>query len=63
MHTPFDVHHGHAEDVREARAQVLTAAYVATPERFVRKAPEPPALPGAAWINRPESVPATNSTI
>ncbi len=26
MHTPFDVHHGNAADVRQARAHVLTAA-------------------------------------
>ena len=59
MHTPFDVHHGHAATVRKARAQTLAAAYQETPERFVRKPPEPPALPGTTWINRPEP----NSTI
>jgi hypothetical protein len=26
------------------------------PERFVRHRPQPPALPGPAWINRPEEV-------
>jgi putative transposase len=61
MHTPFDVHHGHAGTVRAARAQVLTAAYAATRERFVRKAPEPPRLPDGAWINRPEPATTTNS--
>jgi len=54
MHTPFDVHHGRAEQVHQARAAVLTAAYTATPQRFVRKPPVPPNLPEAAWINRPE---------
>ena len=54
MHTPFDVHHGHAGDVRQARAHDLTAAYAATPERFVNKQPEPFPLPGTAWINRPD---------
>ncbi len=54
MHTPTDVHHGHAGRVRDARAHVLTAAYHATPERFVRKPPQPLALPEAAWINRPQ---------
>jgi putative transposase len=39
--------------VRAARAEVLTAAYAGHPERFVRKPPEPLALPGPAWINRP----------
>jgi hypothetical protein len=33
---------------------VLNAAYAAHPERFVRKPPAPPALPTAAWINKPE---------
>jgi hypothetical protein len=49
--------------VREARAQVLTAAYAAAPERFVNKAPTPPELPGVAWINRPEPEVASNSTL
>lgn len=54
MHTPFDVHHGYADTVRQARATTLATAYAANPERFVRKHPEPPELPGTAWINRPE---------
>ena len=45
LHTATDVHHGHAAAVREERAVVLTAAYAAHPERFVRKPPEPPKLP------------------
>lgn len=58
MHTPFDVHHGLAAAVREARADTLSAAYAAHPDRFVRKHPEPPDLPGTTWINRR---PATDS--
>jgi putative transposase len=54
LHTPADVHYGRAQAVREGRAQVLTAAYLAHPERFVRTPPEPPKLPTAAWINKPE---------
>jgi putative transposase len=54
LHTPADVHYGRAEAVRARRAQVLTAAYAANPERFVRKIPEPPALPTAVWINEPK---------
>jgi putative transposase len=53
MHTPADVHHGTAEAVRERRAAVLDDAYSAHPERFVRKPPQPPKLPGTAWINQP----------
>lgn len=66
LHTPTDVHHGRAEAVREARAQVLNAAYGAHPERFVRKPPEAPKLPAAAWINKPaadeKTTAPTNST-
>lgn len=62
MHTPADVHHGHASAVREARAQTLTSAYTATPERFVRKHPEPPDLPGTAWINRPDEADSTTES-
>jgi putative transposase len=52
-HTPADVHYGRAEIVRAGRSDVLAAAYAAHPERFVRKPPEPPGLPGPAWINGP----------
>jgi putative transposase len=45
MHTPFDVHHGRAAAVREARTDTLNVAYAATSERFVCKHPEPPAPP------------------
>lgn len=58
LHLPADVHYGRAEQVQAARAQILTQAYTDHPERFVRKPPQPPALPGAAWINKPP----TNST-
>ena len=51
--TPADLHYGRAERVRAGRVEVLTAAYAAHPERFVRKAPEPPQLPGPAWIIDP----------
>jgi putative transposase len=52
-HTPADVHYGRHETVRTARADVLAAAYARNPERFVRKHPQPPTLPEAAWINKP----------
>jgi putative transposase len=54
LHTPADVHYGRAHVVREARGRVLDAAYLTHPERFVRKAPEPPKLPETVWINKPE---------
>jgi putative transposase len=53
-HHPADVHYGRAQATREARADVLTVAYTRNPERFVGKHPEPPALPAAAWINKPD---------
>jgi putative transposase len=52
-HTPHNVHYGHSEAVNATRADVLAAAYIRNPERFVRKHPEPAALPTAAWINKP----------
>jgi putative transposase len=54
FHTPADVHYGRAELVRARRADVLSAAYAEHPERFVRKPPQPPALPTAVWINEPK---------
>jgi len=53
LQTPADVHYGRAGAVREARALTLSSAYELHPERFVRKHPEPPPLPQAAWINKP----------
>lgn len=51
--TPAAIHHGTAPQLHAARAQVLDAAYQQHPERFVRRPPTPPALPTAAWINKP----------
>jgi putative transposase len=65
-HTPHNVHYGHADAVQEIRADVLAAAYARNPERFVRKQPEPAALPTAIWINKPadqgQNGQAVNST-
>jgi len=58
LHTPTDVHHGHAGAVREQRAVILSAAYHAHPERFVRKSPVPPKIPTNSWINPPEEMEA-----
>jgi putative transposase len=54
LHTAADVHYGRADAVQAERVKVLTAAYAAHPERFVRKPPTPPQLPAASWINKPE---------
>jgi putative transposase len=52
---PAAVHYGHAAELHAKRAAVLAEAYAHTPERFVRRPPRPPALPTAAWINKPTS--------
>jgi hypothetical protein len=36
-----------------ARQKTLSAAYAATPERFVQREPRPLRLPDAVWINPP----------
>ena len=62
LHTPHDVHQGLAADRQVARALVLRGAYAATPERFVRQVPVPPALPTAAWINPPKLLAAPTAS-
>lgn len=54
LHTPADVHYGTAGAIRDKRAAVLTMAFAEHPERFVRKPPQPPALPTGSWINPPD---------
>jgi len=57
--TPESVHSGRVGLVLDQRRAVLASAYAAHPERFVRKPPEPPAVPTAAWINRPGPAPTS----
>jgi putative transposase len=55
LHAAADVHHGHAAAVQAARADVLTTAYHAHPERFVRKPQhrrDCPAHPGSTRPKR-----------
>ena len=52
--TPQVVHYSQAAEVRAARQEVLNEAYRTTPDRFVRKPPQPPRLPECVWINPPE---------
>jgi len=52
---PAAVHYGRAKEIHVERARVLDAAYAHTPERFVARPPRPPALPKAAWINKPDT--------
>jgi putative transposase len=51
--TPADFHHGRGQERREQRSQILTKAFDARPERFVRGCPQPPAVPAEVWINKP----------
>jgi putative transposase len=51
--TPYAVHHGLAPQITALRQRTLSAAYAQHPDRFVHRAPQPPLLPDAAWINPP----------
>ncbi len=54
LHTPADVHYGHASDVKAQRSAALEAARRAHPERFATSTdPKILALPDNAWINQP----------
>jgi putative transposase len=55
--TPQTVHLGLAPGAIERRQATLLDAYAAHPERFVRKQPSPPPLPGTVWINPPKPSP------
>ena len=54
MMTPEAMHYGRAQELQARRQAVLSAAYVAHPERFPKGPPRPWKLPTAAWINPPE---------
>jgi len=54
LHTPADVHYGHAKTVDRQRSEALHAARLAHPERFsTRTNPKILALPDNVWINPP----------
>jgi putative transposase len=61
LHMPYDVHHALAEAHNTARANVLTAAYAARPERFAHGLPTTHAPPTAAWITPPKPRPPANA--
>ena len=42
-----------ARALRPAERESVLACYQLHPERFVRSAPRPPAVPTEAWINKP----------
>jgi transposase InsO family protein len=54
LHTPADVHYGHAADVQQRRLQTLAAARQHYPTRFTTATtPKILNLPEASWINQP----------
>jgi putative transposase len=53
--TPDQVHYGRHETIYQARQDTLDRAFQLNPQRFVRKPPQPPAKPTAAWINPPKT--------
>lgn len=52
--TPEQIHYGIAEDIYDSRCKTLNQAFLQNPARFKGKQPIPPALPEAAWINKPQ---------
>ena len=60
--TPDSLHYGHADAIRVTRKATLDAAFLAHPERFKTKRPQPHAMPAAVWINppKPETSPIHN---
>jgi len=56
--TPESLHTGEAYKIREQRCRILEQAYLKHPERFVKGLPQPPKIPEAAWINKPEEAAA-----
>jgi putative transposase len=55
---PAAVHDGSAVAMTRRRALTLEAAFTAHLIRFQGRAPKPPALPTAAWINPPKKEPS-----
>ena len=53
--TPDQIHFGQADALYVARQATLDAAFLNTPERFVRQPPKPPQVPTAVWINPPKN--------
>jgi len=52
--TPEQLHYGLAQEVYDRRCLILKNAFEKNPNRFKGKIPQPPALPEAAWINKPK---------
>jgi putative transposase len=61
LHTPADVHHGRATEIRAQRQATLDLAYHQRPDRF-RQPPCAPRIPEATWINPPQEEPLATTT-
>jgi len=59
--TPDQLHFGQADAIHAARQTALDAAFLNTPERFVRQRPKPPQIPTAVWINPPKKTEQTQA--
>ncbi len=59
--TPDQIHFGQADAIHTARQTALDAAFLSTPERFVRQRPKPPQIPTAVWINPPKKTEPTQA--
>ena len=53
--TQDQIHFGQTGTIQKARQTALDAAFLSTPERFVRQRPKPPQIPTAVWINPPKN--------
>ena len=63
MLTPYDVHHGLAAQRAAERHKVLTAAYLAHPDRFPNGPPSLMTLPTEVWINKPGPAPGPGDAL
>ncbi len=52
---PAALHFGYAQHIFDQRQRTLDAAYQIHPERFINGQPQPPAIPGEVWINKPST--------
>ena len=59
--TPDQLHFGKTGTIQAVRQTAPDAAFLSTPERFVRQRPKPPQIPTAVWINPPENTQTTQA--
>jgi putative transposase len=52
--TPHSIHYGTAQAIHATRQATLDEAFLAHPNRFKGKQPQPHRLPTEVWINPPK---------